>query len=386
MSLDDRIKKFLDDWSNRDLTREIRWISPEAHLSRNDGGTDFSSNDYLGLANSPEVAEAIADGLKTFGNGSTSSRLISGSISVFRDLEQSLAEWNKKEAALYFNSGYQTNVSLFSAISGPKDHILFDRLTHASLIDGIRLSGTKSRSFKHNDIADLEKKLERIQEARSDDSHTFVVTEGIFSMDGDFGKLKEIVSLKKRFGFSLIVDEAHSLGVLGESGRGWSAIEDLADEIDITIGTCGKALGMSGGFICGSRSLVDWMQQKCRGWIYSTAPPPYIASGLLESIKIVSGEMGDELRRRLHHNITVAKHEILGKAPENDKYSPIIPYVVGDNSKVLRIQNKLKEYGFHVGAIRYPSVSKNSARLRITINSNHCEMAIKKLAEILKSQ
>ncbi len=385
MNLEDRLRKLLVEWSAQGLTREIDWVKSRLDKPGHKSSYDFSSNDYLGLAQDSSVRLAIERGLSEFGNGATSSRLIAGSHSVFKNLEYQLAEWKQKESALYLSSGYQTNISLLSTIAGPNDHILFDRLAHASLIDGIKLSGAKSRSFRHNDLNDLAKKLDKISQKKSSESLTFVVTEGIFSMDGDFGRLKEIAELKESFPFNLIVDEAHGIGVVGECGRGLSSQQGIDQEVDIMMGTCGKALGISGGFICGSKLLIKWLQQKCRGWVYSTAPPPFIVSGLLEAIDIVKSSKGDELRNRLRENISFANRAFFGSESKNKSLSPIIPYIIGDNLKVLQIQKKLKKDGYNVGAIRYPSVAKNTSRLRITINANHSHSSINNLAELLRS-
>ena len=341
---------------------------------------DFASNDYLGLSSHPAIREAAESGIRELGVGSQASRLITGSLKCFQELETRLASWKKKEASLLFNSGYQMGVSLIPAIADKSDTILADRLSHACLIDGMKSAGCRWSTFRHNDLNDLNSKLTEAAAKKSEHGIIFVITEAVFSMDGDWGKLREIVDLKKKHKFILIVDEAHSGGLLGKHGEGLAHELGIESAVDIWLGTGGKAMGVSGGFVCGSSSLIEWLTQKSRGWVFSTAPPPMVARALTRAIDIISSEEGDQLRRKLNENLNYFTQ--LTGIPTLQG-TPIIPVPVGDESAAIAARESLMKSGCLTGAIRYPTVPKHQARLRITIKATHSRAAIKRLADSL---
>ena len=240
---------------------------------------NFSSNDYLGLANDPRLREAAIDAIEEFGVGAGASRLISGTQSPHVRLETALARWKGTQAALCFSSGYAAAIGTIPALVGKHDVVLLDKLAHASLIDGARLSGAILRVFPHNHLGKLESHLEWAQREHPD-RRVLIVTESVFSMDGDRAPLRQLIDLKKRFGAMLLLDEAHAVGVIGPNGRGLAAEEGLAEEVDVQMGTLSKALGVSGGYICGSRGLIEWLVNRARSFIFSTAPPPAHGRGV----------------------------------------------------------------------------------------------------------
>src|SRR5438046_1917529 len=253
---------------------------------------NFSSNDYLGLANDSRLREAAFAAITEHGVGAGASRLISGTQSPHLRLENALAKWKGTEAALCFTSGYAAALGTIPAIVGKTDVVLLDNLCHASLIDGAKLSGAILRIFPHNHLGKLESHLEWARREHSG-KPTLIVTESIFSMDGDRAPLRELVELKKRFGAVVMLDEAHAVGVIGPKGRGLAAAENLGDEVDVQMGTLSKALGASGGYICGSRDLTEWLINRARSFIYSTAPPPAIAAAASAAIDFLSSSEGE---------------------------------------------------------------------------------------------
>ncbi|MEP6663231.1 MAG: 8-amino-7-oxononanoate synthase, partial [Verrucomicrobiota bacterium] len=273
----------LDELREQNLFRELRRIdSPQSPHIQIDGKPflNFSSNDYLGLANDPLLKNAAIEAVEKFGAGSGASRLICGSLAPHHELEETLAQFKKTEAALVFSTGYAAAVGTISALLGKDDIIVIDKLVHASIVDAARLSGAKLRVFAHNDLENLEKILRWAKKRAASillaDQRLkiLIVTESIFSMDGDFAPLKEIVALKEKYGAWLMVDEAHATGIFGKDGRGFAESCGISQQIEIQMGTLGKALGASGGYICGSRQLIDFLINRARSFIFSTAPVP----------------------------------------------------------------------------------------------------------------
>ena len=248
---------------------------------------NFSSNDYLGLANDQRLRDAATAAIAEFGVGAGSSRLISGTQSPHLKLESALAKWKKTQAALCFSSGYAAAVGTLPALAGKSDVLLLDKLCHASLIDGAKLSGAILRVFPHNHLGKLESHLEWAKREHPN-SRIVIVTESVFSMDGDRVPLRELIELKKRFGALLLLDEAHAIGVIGPNGRGLAAEEGLNEDVDVQMGTLSKALGVSGGYICGSRSLIEWLINRARSFIYSTASPPPIAAAARAAVEFLA--------------------------------------------------------------------------------------------------
>ena len=340
---------------------------------------NFASNDYLGLAQEPSLVAAAAKAIEEFGVGAGASRLITGTHSIHLRLEQALAQWKGTEAALVFSSGYATALGMIPALVGKSDIVILDKLCHASLIDGARLSGATLRVFPHNQLKKLEHHLDW---ARRDgpEKRVLIVTESVFSMDGDRARLREIVELKNRFDAVLMLDEAHAAGVIGPQGRGLAAEERIDREVEIQMGTLSKAFGVSGGYICGSRTLIDWLINRGRPFIFSTAPPPALAGAALAALELISSARGDGLRHKLWKNIHALQTGLSLKSE-----SAILPLIVGEEKAALEFSKSLQAGGFFVPAIRYPTVAKGSARLRIAASAAHEPGQIAGLVEAIKA-
>ncbi len=367
----------------RHLRRSLRRIdSPQQPVVTMEGREflNFSSNDYLGLAADDRLRAAFIEGVERFGVGSGASRLVCGTQGPHADLEEALAAFKRTEAALTFSSGYATAVGVISALMGRDDVIILDKLCHASLIDGARLSGATIRVFPHNDLRKLASHLEWA--ARRVDAATgriLVVTESVFSMDGDRADLAGILALKERHGAWLLLDEAHAFGVLGSSGRGLAEALEIEDgRIDLQMGTLSKAAGLSGGYVCASRAMIDLLINRARSFIYSTAPPPAVAHAARTAIELISGEAGAELRERLWSHLGVVS-EALGLQVE----SAIVPVMKGSNEAALAASETLRNSGFLIPAIRYPTVPRGQARLRVTFSSAHSRQQVKLLVTAL---
>lgn len=346
---------------------------------------NFSSNDYLGLANDHRLREAATAAIAEFGVGAGSSRLISGTQSPHLKLENALAKWKETQAALCFSSGYAAAVGTLPALAGKSDVLLLDKLCHASLIDGAKLSGAILRVFPHNHLGKLESHLEWAKREHPN-SRIVIVTESVFSMDGDRVPLRELIELKKRFGALLLLDEAHAIGVFGPNGRGLAAEEGLNKDVDVQMGTLSKALGASGGYICGSRNLIEWLINRARSFIYSTASPPPIAAAAQTAVEFLASPEGEQRRMQLWKRI-----EQMGESLPKDttKFSnaissAIFPWIVGDEQAAIDLSRELQIEGFFVPAIRYPTVAKGSARLRITVTASHDDEQIKALGDALR--
>src|SRR6266576_1303532 len=305
---------------------------------------NFSSNDYLGLANDPRLREAAITTMEKFGFGAGASRLVSGTQSPHLRLENALAKWKGTEAALCFSSGYAAALGTIPALVTKGDVILLDKLCHASLIDGAKLSGAILRVFPHNDLGKLEGHLQWSHGEHAG-KRILIVTESVFSMDGDRAPLRELIELKKRFGGLLLLDEAHAVGVIGQNGRGLAAAENLNKHVDVQMGTLSKALGTSGGYICSSRNLIDWLINRARSFIYSTAPPPGIAAAALAAVDFLSSSEGEERRLLLWQKIRLM-HELLPVSELNRKSnaasSAISPRIVGDEQAALDLASALQ--------------------------------------------
>jgi 8-amino-7-oxononanoate synthase len=348
---------------------------------------NFSSNDYLGLANDPRLREAAIVAINEFGVGAGASRLISGTQSPHLRLERALAEWKGAEAALCFSSGYAAALGTIPALVTKNDVVLLDKLCHASLIDAAKLSGARLRIFPHNNLRRLESHLEWARREHTG-KRVLIVTESVFSMDGDRAPLRDLVQLKKQFNALLMLDEAHAVGVIGPHGRGLAAEDGVSDNIDVQMGTLSKALGASGGYICGSRSLIEWLINRARSFIYSTAPPPAIAAAGLAAVNFLSSSEGEERRLLLWQRITLIR-KLLSPltshvSPDENSGSAIFPWIVGDERAALDLAVALNSEGFLVPAIRYPTVPKGSGRLRITITAAHQEDQIEALCHAMR--
>lgn len=367
----------LHELSDKGLYRSLRQINspqlPEIQIE-NQNFINFASNDYLGLSSHPELKEAAIEAIQKWGVGSGSSRLVSGSLAPHHQLEEAISTIKKTEASLTFTSGFTAAIGTITALATPSDVIILDKLCHASLIDGARLAKSILRIFPHNNLPKLE---EHLAWARKNHPHAkiFILTEAVFSMDGDVSPLREIVHLKNEYGAILMVDEAHSFGLFGPSGAGLLEEYGLSQQVEIQMSTFSKAAGCSGGAISGSRALIDLLINKARSFIYTTAPPPANACVLLKSLELIRSHTGNQLRQKLRKNIQLI-------APEH--LTPIIPWVIGSETDALAASQELLQQGLFVPAIRYPTVPKNAARLRISLTASHSTEAVQKLSKILQ--
>lgn len=343
---------------------------------------NFSSNDYLGLANHPALLAAAAEGLAQHGLGAGAARLVCGTLAPHARLEERLAEFKGTEAALAFSSGYATAVGVIPALVGAGDVVILDKLSHASLIDGARLSGATIRVFPHNNLVKLADHLAWAR-AKFPQARVLVVVESIYSMDGDAAPLEEIVRLKNENGAWLMVDEAHALGVRGRGGRGLAEALGVGDQVEVQMGTFSKALGVSGGYVCGSRALIDLLVNRARSFIFSTAPPPALAAAITAGIDLLDSAEGEALRKKLWANI----RELASALPEgpDDPASAILPWIIGDAAEALGRADWLRQEGYLVPAIRYPTVAKGQARLRFTASAAHSPEDIEGLRKALKA-
>jgi 8-amino-7-oxononanoate synthase len=388
MSLDAELSQRLDALREQNLFRQPRRVdSPQSAHIQIDGKPylNFSSNDYLGLANHPALKQAAIHTIKKFGAGSGAARLVCGSLAPFHELETALARFKQTEAALSFSTGYAAALGTIGALTGRGDIIILDKLVHASIVDAARLSGAKIRVFAHNDLKDLEKKLKWAVNSRrpSGKGRILIVTESIFSMDGDAAPLHEIVALKHKYGAWLMVDEAHATGILGKNGRGLADHLGLGSQIEIQMGTLGKALGASGGFICGSRPLIDLLVNRARSFIFSTAPVPAAAAAATAAIQLVPSGEGQKRREQLKSLIKLFQSKLGNRKSEIP--GAIIPILVGNEAKAIKIAGKLSEQNIFVPAIRYPSVARGASRLRVTLTAAHSNDDICRLVGALKT-
>lgn len=402
-TLDQFCHRTLDSIRSEGLSRNLQLVeSPQSSVIKRNGQEyqNFSSNDYLGLANHTEIKQQAAKALKTYGTGAGASPLISGFQQPLQELQTALAELKSAESALVFNSGYSTAVGTIPALFGPNDYLILDKLCHASLIDGARKSGAKLRIFRHNDTSDLEKKLKwAVNQLKGsltkDSSHIGIIAESVYSMDGDTAPIKRMVELKHLYGAWIMIDEAHATGLFGNQGRGLIEQEGLSDQVDVQMGTLGKALGCSGGFITGSKSLVDFLTNKARSFIFSTAPSPMVSAAALASVHITKSEEGNRLRKILFERIQTF-HDAIGESWKNNENSmgqglhhssdlttPILPWWVGEAEKAVHLSKDLMDHGFFVPAIRYPTVPPNTSRLRITLSASHTKSSVENLAKQL---
>ena len=337
----------------------------------------FCSNDYLGLAGHPAVTEAMTEAAAIHGVGGGASHMICGHHRLHHELEEALATHTGREAALLFSTGYMTNLGVISALAGRHDVVLEDRLNHASLIDGARLAGARLKRFAHADSESLEQFL------ASGKRHALVATDGVFSMDGDLAPLDALAALCRDYEVPLMVDDAHGIGVLGKSGGGLTETRGLSQsQVPILVGTLGKALGVSGAFVAGSRALIDYLVQKARTYIYTTAMPPALAAATLQSLSICRDEYWR--RERLARLVAWFRDEASALGYELMVSStPIQPLLVGSSEAAMALSRALEDRGILVPAIRPPTVPNGSARLRFTFSASHSDAHMQRLLEAL---
>lgn len=337
-------------------------------------GVDFGSNDYLGLARDPAIVAAMAGAVREFGAGGRSARLLAGGSPLHPHAERAVAAWLGAEAALLFPSGYQANVGLIAGLVGPGDAIVSDRDIHASSIDGARLSRARVYVHAHGDLADLERQLQRAQGAR----RVLVLTEGLFSMGGDRVPLAAIDALCATHGAWLVVDEAHSLGLLGPDGAGaWADEASGPGRVAARIVTGGKALGVGGAFVVGSKALRAHLVNHARSFLFTTAPPPAVAAGLLAAVERCRGAHGERMRVLGHARRLAERLDLPMPA------GAIVPFPVGDSGAAVALATTLREQGFYVPAVRPPTVAPGKAMLRIVCHATHSDAQIDRLVDLL---
>lgn len=345
------------------------WVDGRAAIN-------FSSNNYLGMAGHSEVIRAAVDYTLKYGAGATASRLIAGSGEAHRELESFIAQWKGAEAALLFGSGYQANVGALTSLLDDRDLLISDQLNHASIIDGCRLSGANVKIYPHLDLNVLEDHL-RLDGFR----RKLVVTESVFSMDGDSAPLAEIVKLCEQWGSLLMVDEAHASGALGPQGQGLAAHLGVTPQIQM--GTLGKAVGVAGAYIAGTKKLVEFLTNKARSLIFTTAAPPGLAGSALASLKIIASDEGKLKRERLTANARRFREDLSKALARPVTGSHIAPVIIGGSHKAMRVSEFCLEHGVFAHGIRYPTVPEGTARLRFTLMSDHTDEDISRAVSVM---
>jgi len=384
VGFDEQLGRDLDETRDAGLWRELREIESAQSARIKFGGREFinfSSNDYLGLAAHPALGRAVREAVEQFGVGSGASRLICGSLQPHHELESALAKWQGTEAALVFSTGFAAAQGVLTSLLGLGDVVILDKKAHASMIDAAKLSGATLRVFRHNDLENLEKLL---QWAADRGGRVLVASESVFSMDGDHAPLAGIVELKERYGAWLMLDEAHAVGLYGPLGQGLAAADGLGERIEIRMGTLGKAAGAAGGFVCGSRQLIDLLVNKARSFIFSTAPSPAVSAAACAGVELIQSAEGKALRQQLWQRVDelrLGAGSIGWETPAEP--SAILPLIVGGEAKAVATMDRLREAGFFIPAIRYPTVPRNEARLRVTLSASHSVGDVQQLVNAL---
>jgi 8-amino-7-oxononanoate synthase len=357
MTLLNDLASELNQYREKGLARSVRSRDEAALIN-------FSSNDYLGLTRHPEVIRAAQQSMSDWGVGGAASRLLAGTVPPHVALEQALARFLGKEAALLFSSGYHVNTGVIPALVTPQDVAFLDRLAHASIIDGVRLSGARLIAFDHNDAADLAK---QISKHRGKGRRALILTEGIFSMDGDRPPLLEFRRLARENEISLYVDEAHSIGVTGQHGRGEAARQNVSADVDVLVGTLSKTLASQGGFVAGSKTLIDFLVSRCRSFAYTTALAPALASAAHAALTIAEGM--DAERARLQNTSASLRAALVERGRDCLRSdSQIIPVLTGSVEKTKQLSEHLLSRGFFVPSIRPPTVPAEAGRVRLSLS------------------
>jgi len=365
----DFIAEELQSLREKDRYRQIRWVEegPSPWVRMNgERVLLLCSNNYLGLANDPRLKEEALRAIEKWGCGSGGSRSISGSLAIHRLLEEKLAQFHRCEAALLFNSGYSANLSLLTSLMEEGDAIFSDALNHASIVDGCRLSKASVKIYRHLDMKHLESLLRETVEKR----RKLIVTDGIFSMDGDLAPLPEIVHLAKQYEAFTMVDEAHAIGVLGPNGRGATEHFQLSQEVDIRMGTFGKALGCFGAYVAGRRSLIEFLINRGRVFLYTTAIPPSVSASVMAGLDIVEQE--PERRERLWKNVQTLREGLNHLGFDTLKSEAhMLPVLIGEPEETMEMDRRLLEKRVFVQGIRPPTVPEGQCRLRVTVMATH---------------
>lgn len=370
MNLREELERELADLQERALLRSLRPVvfESEGTWLRVNGKQllNLSSNNYLGLAGDPRLKEASVEAVAQWGAGATSSRLVTGNYELYAQVEKKIAAWKGREAALLFGSGYMANVGAITALVGRGDVVFSDRWNHASIVDGIVLSRAEHVRYRHNDMEHLEWFLRKHQHAR----RKLIVTDSIFSMDGDAANIAGLVELKRRYGAILLVDEAHGTGVYGETGAGYCHQLGWHQDIDVLMGTCSKAVGAYGAFLTGDEWMIRYLQNRARSLIYTTGLPPAVLGAIDKAVEIIQEEGWRREQLRSHVALFRNRLQEAGFAiGEGD--SPIIPLLTGSNQTALAFSKRLEEAGIAAVAIRPPTVPEGTARIRFSLMATH---------------
>ena len=378
------IKEELETFKAKSLLREIRELEPLSSVTAKINGEKFllfCGNDYLGLAHHPYVKQAAIDTIKLYGVGAGAARLISGSSHQHAELENVIAQSKRKEKALVFSAGYLANLGTLSTIAGEDDCIIMDKLSHASLIDAAKLSGALLRVYPHKNYSKCEELLER---TKGKFKKQILVTDSVFSMDGDLADVKALAALKKKYDAVLMVDDAHGTGCLGITGGGALEDEKIESEVDVITGTLSKSVGCLGGFVAGSNEMIQYILNKARPFIFATALPPHICTAALTSFKLMNEDKS--IRHGLWKNVQMFHGMVKDLGFEIGPItSPILPLLVGDESKTLKLSEYLYKEKILIPAIRYPTVSKGKARLRLTVSATHQKEDLDRLQAALST-
>ncbi len=372
----------IESWRKAGSYQRLRVLeSPCEPLSRFDGQEviNLASNNYLGLADHPKLIEAQVNAAQKFGAGSGAVRTISGTMSIHMQLEERIADFKKTESCVVFQSGFAANAGTVSAILGPEDHIISDALNHASIIDGCRLSRAKIHVFPHKDTA---RAAGILQELEGASGHKLLITDGVFSMDGDIGPLPALVELAERHGAIMMIDDAHSSGVLGRNGRGTVDHFGLHGRVDVQVGTLSKAIGVLGGYVCGSRDLIEFLYHRARPFLFSTSHPPAVAAACLVAFEILESE--PERIDRLWENTRYFKSALQNAGfNTGESETPITPIIVGEAKTAHAYSAALFDNGLLATGIGFPTVPEGKARVRTIVTATHTKDMLDRAATIL---
>ncbi len=339
----------------------------------------FCSNNYLGLANHPSVVKAVKEAVEKYGWGTGASRLVSGNMTLHETLEREISKFKRKEATIVFPTGYMANIGTISTLVSSGDLVICDKLNHASIIDGCRLSGAAFRVYAHCNM----EKLENILRKSSKYNRKLIVTDSVFSMDGDLAPLPDIVRIATKYNAMVMVDEAHGTGVFGEYGRGVVEHFNLDNEVDVVMGTLSKAIGSLGGYVCGDNDLISYLRNKARSFMYTTALPPAVCAASIAGINLI--QEGPLLREALWNNVCYIKDKLRSRGINMiSSQSQIIPLLIGDAKKTVETSKLLYKRGILIPAIRPPTVPANSSRLRMTVMSSHTQGDLESLFNALR--
>ena len=360
----------LSDWKQAGTYQRLRILQgPSAAESRFDGKdvVNLASNNYLGLTTHPKLIEAAIDATRRYGAGSGAVRTISGTMELHMELERRIAKFKNVEACVVFQSGFAANAGTVSAVLGPEDHIVSDQLNHASIIDGARLSRAKIHVFPHKDHQAAGRILAELDGAPG---HKLLITDGVFSMDGDIGPLPQLTEIAERHGAIMMVDDAHSSGVLGRNGRGTIDHFGLHGRVDIQVGTLSKAIGVLGGYVCGTKDLIEFLYHRARPFLFSTSHPPSVAASCIAAFEILENE--PERIDRLWDNTRYFKQGLVDAGFDTGiSETPITPVIVGDAARAHQLSAELFSEGVLATGIGFPTVAKDKARVRTIVNATH---------------